>query len=66
MDPVAIIKTSYLNVSPAALVSVFEARSAFTISVLRIKVIPVTGKISNVTPIIFWFSSNVTLIIIHH
>lgn len=43
MEPVAIIKVSYLNVSPAALVSVFEARSAFTISVLRIKEIPDKG-----------------------
>jgi len=33
---VAMSKVSYVKVSPAALVRVFEARSAFTISVLRI------------------------------
>nr|GMD39575.1 hypothetical protein Iba_chr10aCG1070 [Ipomoea batatas] len=40
VEPVAIINTSYLNVSPAALISVFEATSASTISVLRINEIP--------------------------
>lgn len=34
------IKTSYLKVSPAALLRVFEGRSALIISVLRIKVMP--------------------------
>jgi len=33
-------KVSYVKVSPAALVRVFEARSAFTISVLRTSSMP--------------------------
>lgn len=33
-------KVSYVKVSPAALVRVFEARSTFTISVLRISSMP--------------------------
>ena len=44
VDPVAMIKVVYLKVSPAALVRVFEARSAVTISVLRIKSIPVQAS----------------------
>ena len=44
VDPVAMIKVVYLKVSPAALVRVFEARSAVTISVLRIKLIPVQAS----------------------
>jgi hypothetical protein len=39
-EPVAISKISYVNVAPAALVRVLEARSALTISVLRISSIP--------------------------
>ena len=38
------IKILYLKVSPAALVRVFEARSALTISELRIKLIPVEAS----------------------
>lgn len=41
VEPVAITRISYLKVSLSALTKVFEARSALTISVLRIKVIPV-------------------------
>lgn len=44
VDPVAMIKVVYLKVSPAALVRIFEARSAVTISVLRIKSIPVQAS----------------------
>ena len=44
VDPVAMIKVVYLKVSPAALVRVLEARSAVTISVLRIKLIPVQAS----------------------
>lgn len=40
VEPVAMMSVWYLNVSPAALVRVFEARSALTISVLSIKDIP--------------------------
>jgi hypothetical protein len=35
-EPIAISKIYYVNVTPATLVIVFEARSALTILVLRI------------------------------
>ena len=41
VEPVAIIRIWYLNDSPAALTRVLPARSALTISVLRINSIPV-------------------------
>lgn len=40
VEPVAIIKMSYVNVVPTALLSVLDWRSAFTTSVLRISSMP--------------------------
>lgn len=50
VEPVAISKVWYLKIFPSSLTSVFEARSALTISVLRIRSIPVKIKYLIITP----------------
>lgn len=51
VEPVVINSVWYLNISPAELVSVFDARSALTISVLRINDIP---EMTKLVPVRHW------------